>query len=463
MQANGFTYKIRIVELSESFGLGGSEQAIEIRTELISKDLFDPLVIAFDTGGPRLEELKNQKIRTIICNEDINLLERSIRHFSPHILSFYRGKSYSRLIKAVTEIATRINVPIVVETNHFGRKSIENLTRVPDMNIHVSLSSFYKYFRQIDSPLPISLSKNKVIYNPIPSSKFSKYYINSIQRNLLRKRYGIDENQFVACRISRPDLRKWSSILEAALPFILTFNPSLKIIFMAAPPIKEKILKRKFGERVIFLPPTPSVQTLSEVYQISDFMLHSSGIGESFGLSIAEGMYWNLPVIVDSTPNLDNAQIELVDNNINGIIVNSAMGFASAVQRLIKTDGLLKKMGENAKYKAIDKFSDILITKQWEKIYIEALSRKIKLSEDLLTYSSKIEKKPAENEYLAFENEYKERLKNVWHSDDNLIVKLKYKSIKFFDTLSYARQIGGRAVINTLKSRLNLGSLFRRI
>ncbi len=161
-------------------------------------------------------------------------------------------------------------------------------------------------------------------------------------------------------------------------------------------------------------------------------MIHSSGIGESFGLSLAEAMYWGLPVIVDSTPGMDNAQIEVIDNGKNGIVVNSSRGFVTAAKKLTTDRELMKKFGASGKYKAEKLYSDKNVIKQWELLFIEGLQNKKSeiINEDMKNYAESIKQSPAPEEYDLFEKEYQARLSDIHHEKDNFLIRKPFKAYK---------------------------------
>ena len=97
---------------------------------------------------------------------------------------------------------------------------------------------------------------------------------------------------------------------------------------------------------------------LINIYLNAKISAHVCGLGESFGYSIAESMALQTPVIVNSTPfyylpfkKQDNAQMELVKNLENGLVVRpyDSKAFAKALITLIKNDKLRINLGKNAR------------------------------------------------------------------------------------------------------------------
>jgi hypothetical protein len=200
------------------------------------------------------------------------------------------------------------------------------------------------------------------------------------------------------------------------------------------------------------------------MYQASDIMVHSSGIGESFGLSLAEGMYWGLPVVVDSTPGLDNAQIELVDHGSTGIVVDSASGFAEAVSQLAAEPERRRAMGEAGRSKAKDRYVDARIIPQWEKIYINALSqaRPAIVPAATVEYANAVEALPEDCEYQSFPPLYRQRVAMLLGSHPSALERIRHALRRSQDTRHYIRKVGLSVAFRVAASRLRSGLLLRR-
>src|SRR5262249_1002024 len=155
------------------------------------------------------------------------------------------------------------------------------------------------------------------------------------------------------CRVGRADLRKWSPRLERAIPQVLEAVPNLRFVFQTAPANRVARLRRRLGDRVLCLPLTGDMSELARLYNASDLMIQSSGIGEWFGCSMGEGMFWRLPVIGDAPPHADNAQVELVDHEATGLVVRGIAGFVDAARRLAAAPDARRRLGEAGREKAL--------------------------------------------------------------------------------------------------------------
>jgi hypothetical protein len=257
--------------------------------------------------------------------------------------------------------------------------------------------------------------------------------------------------------VTRPDLRKWSTRLELALPALFAAVPKLRFVFMAAPPEKVASLERRFGRRVLCLPPTLETEGLERVYASSDWMVHSSGIGESFGLAMAEGMHQGLPVIVDSTPEFDNAQLEVVAHGEGGLIVTSSRGFVAAAKQLADDPALRARLAEGARRRARACYADRVVVAHWQRLYAVAARRGGVVLPPGLAESED----DAEERYTTFPTWYAAACRNVAGPGPDFRERTTGTLLRAKDTLGYARKLGASRVLHVLKSRLRSGSLSR--
>jgi len=80
-----------------------------------------------------------------------------------------------------------------------------------------------------------------------------------------------------------------------------------------------------------------------------DVVLHTSSIGESFGYGIAEPMNLGKPVITNSTPWGDQAQVELVRHGECGLIASTEATMAEAILTFASDSALRARMGRQAR------------------------------------------------------------------------------------------------------------------
>lgn len=455
---------IRVLEIAGELGIGGSEQAIQVRAEQLSRSLFEVMVVGFSNAGARLRRVEERGIPVGVCHGDWGEFQKLLEKFEPHIVHYSRGASRGPYFQNIHRFSHGAGVPVLIETNIFGRVSQDRPHLVPNVVCHMSLASMLRFSRgSARSMAELWRQGQRAVYLPIPASDWASLRVSPQERMVVRSQLGVGEQDILACRIGRPDIRKWSTRLEMALPGIFARVPNLRLLLMAAPKEKEG-LQRRFPGRIIAQPPSAVSAELTRIYQAADLMTHSSGIGESFGLAVAEGMYWGLPVVVDSTPAADNAQVELVDHGRTGFVVNSALGFIEAISRLAEDSNLRRRMGQAGHQKALARYVDSRVVPQWEKIYINAVhaAKPSLVSSAHLEYEREIPALPDHSEYESFEAEYQGRVQAVLGKRASNAEAVRYALLRSADTLSYVKTAGLSAAFRVAASRCLSGSLFRR-
>lgn len=455
--------RIRVLELCDGWSLGGTALDYFIRATHLDATLFHPLAVGFD-GGPWLDACAARGLETRHCALELKNLEHVFADFRPQLVHYLRMASLSPLIVATQQLCRKYAVAVEVETNMFGRPARDNGLSLPTLIRHVSQASMLRYAELAGKSVEQLYQRgDRVIYLPILASRFDTLHLTLADRESFRRQFGIRGDEVVACRIGRADMRKWSQRLEYALPRMLEAVPNLRYIFQTAPAAKITPLQQRFGDRVLNLPMTSSPEELARLYHASDLMVHSSAIGESFGCSLAEGMFWGLPIVVDSTPDKDNAQIELVDHEQTGLVVTSASGFIQAVCRLAKDSEERNRLGRSGKAKASRLYSEQCVANLWEKRYIELLDRAgvSGLTEDHRNRARQVEI-PEEINEIQWPNQYRERLTRHTGPSPDLRERLSLQYATYRDLMTYAKESGPTRVWNALKQRLVAGRLFRR-
>ena len=224
------------------------------------------------------------------------------------------------------------------------------------------------------------------------------------------------------------------------MPYLTEKIPNIKYVIVGSPQSK----KNEILNNINFLDKLSENEVI-QFYNLIEVLAHSSKIGESFGYTIAESMAAGKPVVVNSTPLVDNAQIELVDNGITGFVANTPKDYANALIFLLKNKDKSKEMGQ-AGYEKVKKCYDARkLTKILEKLYIDILKEKqFEIESSIVKRYEKIEYFPSKDEIDNFEREYEKRLENCFGKMD-LFYKLEVLSYKSFITepkiLSYSKEI----------------------
>jgi glycosyltransferase involved in cell wall biosynthesis len=448
------------VELGAGWGLGGTEQAVELRAGLLDAARFDVLVVGLH-GGSRFERLGRRGVRSVELGGKLERLSAVLEDFRPAILHYTRSERDCAYTRTVQDLASGASVPSLVETNVFGRPASWPERKPPAVTGHMSLASMHRNATLARTDMrALYRAGHRAVYLPVPTAAgylAGRASAAPPSRDAARSALDLSPDELVVCRVTRPDLRKWSTRLELALPELFRRIPKLRFVFMAAPEEKVALLERQFGSRVLCLKPSLDEAALERVYAASDLMIHSSGIGESFGLSMAEAMHHGLPVIVDSTPDLDNAQLEVVGHGEGGLVVASSRGFVSATQELADDAALRARLSDGAARRAQADFADRVVVAHWERLYAVA-ARKGGVT---LPGSLEAEADDPEERYARFPGWYAEACSRYTGPEPDLRERATGVLLRARDTLDYAREMGPARVFRVLKSRLRSGSLSR--
>ena len=98
---------------------------------------------------------------------------------------------------------------------------------------------------------------------------------------------------------------------------------------------------------------------------------------ETFGCVIAEAMANRLPVVMISTPQRkkSNAQVELVEDGVTGVVCRFQWSYAAAAVELLRNHPLREKMGQRGYDKAREQFEAGKITRRLEQIYLDLMDQ----------------------------------------------------------------------------------------
>lgn len=456
--------RIRVLKIANNWGIGGTNLAFRIRIARLNPDFFQPMALGYESGGVFLDELAALGIQTGVCDLRIGEFERVLSEFRPHVIHWLRVTTVNPLIVEGQKLAKNYGVAAEVETNVFGRPALDRGLAPAGFVGHMSQTSLLRCAGQAKRPLRSLLAANhRAVYNPIPTAEFDRYRLEDRGRLAARSEHDIAPDQLLAVRVGRADLRKWSVVLELAIPKILEAVPNLVFAFLSAPPDRFEQLRQRCGDRVRLLPETSDPAVLARFYQASDLMIHSSAIGESFGCSLAEAMYWRKPVIVDTTPDMDNAQIEVVDHGETGFVVRSAAGFVEAARRLAGDPELRRRFGEAGHEKAMRNYTETVVVRVWEKRHIELLDRVRApiIGDQHRDYAAAIPEIPVVNE-AEYPAEYASRSRRTLGPEPGALERGHLAWRHAARTISFARQVGWRRVWQVAKDRLRAGRLFRR-
>lgn len=401
--------KINILQICNQLGIGGTEKCLQIFTENLDKNIFNVYVCGINQGGERGDLLRKKGFEVYIIDNNQKKLIKLIKEKNIQIVHIHRAGSEEPF---AIMVAKEAEVPLIIETNVFGLVDSSPSGKLLDHHLFVSKMCALRYQRWMKIANENFFENCKVLYNPLNLNDFENAGILDSEKQKLKNSLGIGKNDPVIGRIGRPAIEKWGDICIDMMKYLVKIIPNVKFIIVGAPQsIIEKTKKKKISKNIIFLKNIFGDEII-KFYNLIDVLAHSSKMGESFGYTIAEAMTAKKPVVVNSTPLVDNAQIELVVNNKTGFIANSPKEYAESISYLLNNSAIAKEMGIAGYKKVKREYEAIKTTRILEKIYIDLLQKKgIMLNNEILKKYENIKYFPSKEDIFKFKDEYEKRLK----------------------------------------------------
>jgi len=353
--------KIRVLEVATKLGgLGGTEKTLELFTRHMDRDRFQPSIYSWQgVGGPRTKIFESLDVPFHVDRDLGDVLDE----FGPHIVHVHRAgwpEPY------VIETASAHGVPVIIETNVFGRLDPSPSGQKIDCHLFVSYFCMRRYQEWLGYPLVSD--RYKVLYNPIDLDGFEKHIA----------RTG-DRSRHVIGRISRPDNTKWSDITIDMLPRLIDHVPDLVYnVIGETAEVREKFCALGVEDHVCYLPLATCDEDIYSFYSGIDVLAHGSSLGETFGCTIAEAMASGIPVVTHNCyGGADNAQVETVDHGVNGLVADSPETYAESVAHLLNNPQVAERMGERGRNKVRTCYDAPLVTRALEEIFFYFYDKKI--------------------------------------------------------------------------------------
>ncbi len=417
--------KINVLQACNQLSIGGTEKALETFADYLNKDFFNVFACGILNGGVREKTLREKGIETTVFFGDQTKFFNYLKDKKIDVLHIHRsGKNEGFVI----QVAKKAGVRVIVETNVFGLSDNGETEKMIDFHLLVSKTATLKYLEKAHMSLESFLAKGRVIYNPVNLEDFERFKPSQQRIEQFRNELGVGKEDPLICRIGRPDIWKWSKFSIDMMIQLVKMIPNVKFLIVGGDLDEVNLKIKKLGlERNFVNIGLVSESDLILAYYSIDILVHSSRIGESFGYTIAEAMVAGKPVVVNSTPWADNAQIEILDYGKTGLIANTPKTYADAVAYLINNKAEAQKMGQLAQEKACGEFDAKKITKMVEKLYVELLSKKGLINDkETIDRYKEVNYYPDNNDLKNYPEEYVNRL-SASFGKTSFIEGLKFK------------------------------------
>lgn len=348
---------VRVLHVVGSLGLGGTEKTMQLLVAHMDRSRYAPAVHS-PADGPRGAQLRALGVPTHIGGDLLAVLRR----VRPTIVHIHRAGWPEPHTLRTLRLA---GVPVVVETNVFGRHDPSPAAGIIDHTLFVSRFCLDRFAR--DTGIPADPRRYSVLYNPVDTDLLAA-----------ASPAGRDFRLPTAARISRPDPGKWSRLALDFVPAVVRAVPDFRYHIVGAIP-EARHFAREHGleDHMIFHDALATDEDIAAFLGPASLLAHANDTGESFGMVIAEAMACGLPVVTHPCPgSRDNAQLELVEHGVTGLVARDAGEYAEAVVFLLTHPAEARAMGRAGRDKAAALYRAQTVAARLETVYQEIITRK---------------------------------------------------------------------------------------
>ena len=388
---------MKVVLTSNGLGLGGTEKGVQTHALAFQREGVDVSVVAAREDGFR---------RGIL---EAGGVEVECAHGDPRRLAeLFAGADVVHVTRAgvaeplVPEAVRAAGVEVLVETNVFGAVDASADERLFSTHLFPSKMCAWRYRTRLGLEGPGFHDRHRVSFWPVDIARLRSLAPSQTEA---RENLGLDPDRPVVVRVGRDNDRKWRDLIVDMIPPLLDAVPDAQVLLVGPTPAKLRRLDR-LGvlDRVHLVPPTPDEAELAGFYAAADVMVTAAEIGESHSFAIEEAMCLGVPVVTCSTPWVDNAQIEQVDNGETGWLADHPQSFAEAVASLLTDAGMQARFSARNREKSDELYDAGALTRQLGRLY-EALLAGGPAPADWL---------PSTAEVDAFDADYDRRLEDAF-------------------------------------------------
>ena len=334
---------MRIIVFLNQLGIGGSEKAACRWACGLAERGHNVHVLTL-RDGPRRAALETDRIEVHLA-ADANAIRERLNELRPDVIHAH-GPGHPNEGDVLGEALSSIPKIPVIQTNIFGHLDNPKEDGWIDFRLFISWTSCVQAARRSFQKL------NKDFFRRASVAVYPLDADDGPSRSEIpacRQRYGIQPDDILFGRLSRPEPNKWTDLSIKGFRIAAHDNRRLKLLLREPPPaVAESLAGAPDRERFFILPATNDPAELGITIASLDVVLHTSSVGESFGYGIAEPMNYGKAAIANSTPWQDQTQIELVRHSECGFIASTPKMIAEAISKLANDTELRTRFGKNA-------------------------------------------------------------------------------------------------------------------
>ncbi|MBB5637802.1 glycosyltransferase involved in cell wall biosynthesis [Pedobacter cryoconitis] len=395
--------KIKIIEAGNELGLGGTEYTIQLISKFLNKENFEVTVLGIKEGGARVKLIQDLGINVVVLNGDLTRFAALLQG-----ADVFHWHGDGSLNPAVFNIVKANKPKLVLMTNVFGLYDHSEFYDLIDYDLFISKMILVRRMYADRYLKDNFASKRKVLPYPV-DVKHINSFLPSVNQVKAFKRKNNLQDFFIVGRIGRVDNAKFDLItLDGFAEFAKKVSNARFLLVGATTEILLHAKSLDISDKLIVFDTTPDLDKLMWYYGAIDVFLAASKIGESFGMVIAEAMAAGVPVVTISTPDRDNAQIELVDNGQTGFVVERNKNkIANVLAFLYEDEKIREILGESAKRKVAKDYRADKIVRSLELLIYNHLNIPIEPREKslILDYSQ------------GMVNDYINRCSDLWEPE----------------------------------------------
>ena len=343
---------MKVLTVVNNLQKGGTQRAAQNFCEAYAVLGHESKLLALYGDGPRKKELDEENIHVWIGFAD--KIKNEISSWKPDLIHLHSLQLKTEDVYTLRDLCPK---SFFVETNVFSvpTKYSEILTN------SFQLSEWCKYLY-----IARGGKKNKCLVVPNPVKVKNFYKTSPLESQNFRAKYKIPTDAFLFGRIGQSYYGKWSLyLIDLFKKFVENENPNSYLLIVNPPKeIVQYVSEKGLNDKVVDIEQLVSDEELRTCYSTIDVFLHIANQGESFGLVLAESLLCETPVITLNTPWGDNAQSEVVGNNIGGYCADSIADFYTFMKKLFLEKDLIKKLGSNGRAHIISNYDYLIVAQK---------------------------------------------------------------------------------------------------